>query len=96
MTSVIDYLNKKNPIVTLTDCCNDVLCEKCPNSSGQLCADNNKVACFDKACLDELGLDFGDKIEWLALMTMAKEKIIFQNKLSEVCKGCQWKCYEKR
>ena len=35
-----------------------------------------------------------DEIEWLALKDMAKSRIISQGKLSEVCKNCQWKCYD--
>ena len=53
MTNVIEYLNKENPLITLTGSCNDVLCSKCPNNKSQLCADNDKVASFDNACLKE-------------------------------------------
>lgn len=94
MTAVIEYLNSENPQVTLTETCNDILCSKCPNNKLQLCADNKKVAGFDRACLEEYGLKFGDKIEWLTLKDMAKNRIIAQGKLGEVCKNCQWKCYD--
>ena len=67
MTNVIEYLNKENPLITLTGSCNDVLCSKCPNNKSQLCADNDKVASFDNACLKEYNLKIGDEIEWLAL-----------------------------
>ena len=90
----IEYLNKENPLITLTGSCNDVLCSKCPNNKSQLCADNDKVASFDNACLKEYNLKIGDEIEWLALKDMAKSRIISQGKLSEVCKNCQWKCYD--
>ena len=94
MTNVIEYLNKENPLITLTGSCNDVLCSKCPNNKSQLCADNDKVASFDNACLKEYNLKIGDDIEWLALKDMAKSRIISQGKLSEVCKNCQWICYD--
>ena len=81
MTNVIEYLNKENPLITLTGSCNDVLCSKCPNNKSQLCADNDKVASFDNACLKEYNLKIGDEIEWLALKDMAKSRIISQGKL---------------
>ena len=90
----IEYLNKENPLITLTGSCNDVLCSKCPNNKSQLCADNDKVASFDNACLKEYNLKIGDEIEWITLKDMAKSRIISQGKLSEVCKNCQWKCYD--
>ena len=52
------------------------------------------MASFDNACLKEYNLKIGDEIEWLALKDMAKSRIISQGKLSEVCKNCQWKCYD--
>ena len=75
MTNVIEYLNKENPLITLTGSCNDVLCSKCPNNKSQLCADNDKVASFDNACLKEYNLKIGDEIEWLALKDMANKVI---------------------
>lgn len=94
MTSVIEYLNRENPIITLTDGCDDVLCSKCPNNKSQLCTDNKKVSAFDKACLSQYGLEIGGKTEWLTLKKLAESRIISQGKLGEVCKNCRWKCYD--
>lgn len=94
MTAVIEYLNRENPIVTITGDCNDVLCEKCPNNKGKVCAYNNKVTAYDNSCLDEYGLKLGDKLEWLTLKNLAENRIIAQGKLEKICKNCEWKCYE--
>lgn len=90
MTKTIRILNTENPLLTLTNGC-DVICEYCPNNIDGICNSECKVGRIDRRCLESYGLDFGDKLFWLDLKALAREKIISQNKIPDICLDCQWR-----
>lgn len=95
MKKIIKILERENPTLMLVDEC-DILCKACPNKINGKCISSCKVHKIDTACLNECMLGFGDTISWNELKDLAYRKIIAQNKISEVCKGCEWSCKKQR
>lgn len=96
MSEIISLLDNENPEIILIDEC-DIICAACPNNAaGCLC--EHKVQGIDIRCLKELNLKFGDKVRWNRLKSIAHDNIIVRNKLTVVCKDCQWSdiCQNRR
>ena len=74
MAKIVSVLENNNANLTLTDSC-DVL---------------GKASCYDKRCLDLLGMKIGDTADWKELSRIARENIIFADRLSQVCGDCKW------
>lgn len=89
MTEIIDFLEKDNPQIILTDKCDDI-CSCCPNRRGNICKDEYKVHNIDQKCLSELKLSAGDKITWTDIKSIVSKKIIECGKLHKICNKCQW------
>lgn len=89
MARVIDELNADDPTVRLVAEA-DIVCVRCPNNNGGVCADCEKVLRYDKAALDFLGLDGEVSGKWSELKKSAREKIILAGKLDSVCGDCRW------
>lgn len=95
MKKIIKILERENPTLILVDEC-DIVCKACPNKVNSKCISSCKVNKIDNACLNEYMLSFGDTISWNELKNLAYKKIITPNKISEVCKGCEWGCKNQR
>lgn len=87
---ILKYLNEKNPELTLVCGC-DIICGSCPNNENGKCSANEKVCKIDERCLQKYGLNFGDKIRWNKLKSLAYENIISKKMISEVCRDCEWR-----
>lgn len=88
MKYIIDSINEQTKIeVTLGK---DMLCEKCPNLKNGKCVSDKKVADYDNKVLKLCGFKYNDIISAEQFFSQAREKIIDRNKLSTVCKNCQW------
>ena len=88
MQCIIDIINKQTKVkVTLGK---DMLCEKCPNLKNGKCVSDKKVSDYDNKVLELCRFNYGDIISAEQFFSQAKEKIIDCNKLSTVCKNCQW------
>lgn len=94
MQRIIVWLEQNNPVLTLTEDC-DMVCGSCPNKKSGRCITHCKVNEFDTACLKEYRLSFDSAVSWERLKQLALDKIINKGLLSEVCSGCQWKCWEQ-
>ncbi len=90
MTEIIDFLEKEDPFLKLTQQC-DIICEHCPNNINGICKDNKKVDSIDKRCLERYDMKFDDMIKWSELKKLAYQNIISQKQLAIVCLDCQWR-----
>ena len=89
MNKIIKKLELSDPIILITDCCDDI-CKYCPNNNNGICRCHKKVNAFDKACIDLYGIGFGESLYWSELKKLALEKIINKKRLYEICSSCQW------
>lgn len=86
---MLEMLSHDDPVITLTAGC-DAFCSACPNNTGGVCRDREKVASVDKRTLNALGLDEDDQIHWSRLLDLARRRIILTGRLREICGSCQW------
>lgn len=85
---IIDNINKQTKVeITLG---RDMLCEKCPNLKNGKCISDKKVCEYDNKVIELCDFKYGDTVTADKFFTQAKNNIIDCNKLSMVCKGCQW------
>jgi len=68
----------------------DALCNFCPNNQNGVCATQDKVDCFDKACLLECGFHNGQEIEWEKFKDKISRKLLETSKWKDICKECSW------
>jgi hypothetical protein len=68
----------------------DNICSSCPNNNQGNCLSGQKPEDYDKACLSLCNLNFGDVIQWADFKKIVQKNILIQDKLSIVCKGCEW------
>ena len=96
MAQVLEYLEQKNPIVTVVaeaDC----ICGGCPNLTDGRCRKAALVERYDKAVLALCGMGEHSILSWREFAARVAEYILSQGKRSEICGGCQWSsiCKEK-
>ena len=75
--------------VTLVDGC-DAICASCPNNRDGVCETDEKVKAIDRRAIEAMGLLFGDTLPWRDLSALAKDRIVAAEKLSAVCRDCEW------
>lgn len=86
---LLEELSADDPLVTLTVGC-DEFCRACPENTGGICREQEKVEGIDRRALLALGLSDGDEIRWSGLLSLAKERIIVPGRLPEICGNCKW------
>ena len=96
MAQVLEYLEQKNPIVTVVaeaDC----ICGGCPNLTDGRCRKAALVERYDKAVLALCGMEEHSILPWREFAARVAEYILSHGKRSEICGGCQWSsiCKEK-
>lgn len=89
MAKIVAVLENDNASLTLTGGC-DEICSSCPNRDNGSCDVTGKASCYDKRCLDLLGMKIGDTADWKELSRIARENIILKDRLSQVCGDCKW------
>ena len=87
MAKIVSVLENNNANLTLTGGC-DEICSSCPNRDNGSCDVTGKASCYDKRCLDLLGMKIGDTADWKELSRIARENIILKDRLSQVCGDC--------
>lgn len=88
MYSVVESL-KENPIVEIV-CGKDIICDCCPNLSGQKCKSYFKTAEYDKKVFDLCNINPNDKFSWNDYQNIIEDKIIKSNMLYFICGDCEW------
>ena len=68
----------------------DMLCEKCPNLKNGKCISDKKVSEYDNRVIELCNFKYGDVVTADTFFSQAKMNIIESNKLTKVCKDCQW------
>ena len=66
MAKIVSVLENNNANLTLTGGC-DEICSSCPNRDNGSCDVTGKASCYDKRCLDLLGMKIGDTADWKEL-----------------------------
>ena len=89
MASVIGALRASDPLLTLRSAA-DPLCGSCPHNRGGVCESADKVARYDAAVLQLLGLRDGAALRRSELSARVRERILAPGRLGEVCGDCQW------
>lgn len=89
MAKIVSVLENNNANLTLTGGC-DEICSSCPNRDNGSCDVMGKASCYDKRCLDLLGMKIGDTADWKELSRIARENIILKDRLLQVCGDCKW------
>lgn len=79
----------RNPLIRLANG-TDELCARCPNNRAGVCADKQKVPCYDRRVLALCGLQEGDELPWLEFAERVRTRIVFAGKRHAVCGDCQW------
>ena len=88
MYAILEKL-ERGGIVALTDGC-DAICAGCPNMQNGVCETDEKVRAIDRRAIEAMGVRFGDTLPWRDLSSLAKDRIIAAEKLSDVCRDCEW------
>ena len=88
MYAILEKL-ERGSIVTLTDGC-DAICAGCPNERDGVCETDEKVRAIDRRAIEAMGVRFGDTFSWRDLSSLAKDRIIAAEKLSDICRDCEW------
>ncbi len=96
MSDMIHILNTQNPEIELV-LHTDRICSACPHNVNQICETDSKVLHYDKQVLLLCGLQPHQKLLWKDFQALTAEKILHQEKLSSVCRNCQWSaiCFQK-
>lgn len=101
MTEVTALFESDDPMLTITDSA-DVICKACPNDDNGTCDSIEKVYRYDRTVSELCGVITGDMLHWSELSALVRERIVFSNRLSEVCNDCCWweicsmKCYKNK
>lgn len=89
MISVLSELNENNPEILLT-VGTDEICRCCIHNVENHCKTAEKTARYDRAVLDICGFSDGETLLWEDFRSSAREKIICENRLAEICGDCSW------
>jgi Uncharacterized conserved protein len=89
MKMVIAKLKSSEEPVTLV-CHTDVICSSCPHNQNGECNSGQKVLSYDQACLELCGFQENQKVTWGEYAEQVKNYILLTDKLTEVCKECEW------
>lgn len=89
MTKVIRFLEKENPVVTLT-CGFDEICSCCPNAVSGICGTDDKVQRYDSKLLEFIFASSGDRMLWSDFLSLVRRNIVDEKSVSDVCGDCKW------
>lgn len=90
MTGIIQYLEEHQDDLFYLESKMDRICFACPNNVEQICTTAEKVARYDRLCLELCGLKDGSHLSWREYRNLVVEKILKANKLQAVCGDCGW------
>ena len=68
----------------------DLLCGACPHNLDGICETAQKVARYDKKCLELCGLHDGQTLSWQEFEQIVFTKIWQPERLCEICADCGW------
>lgn len=90
MKTTLDWLNDNpdTPFMLLSE--TDIICGHCPNKIGNQCKTQEKVARYDRLCLQLCGFENISQTTWNIYSSAVKVNIIEAGKLDEVCSDCEW------
>lgn len=82
---------KQNPnreIVLVSE--TDLICSACPHNAGGDCKTSEKVAGYDKKCMELCELKKGQILLWREFRQILIEKVLQKKRLQEICSDCCW------
>lgn len=88
MYGILSELDRGASVTLVDDC--DAICAGCPNMQNGACETDEKVRSIDRRAIEAMGVRFGDTLPWRDLSALAKDRIIAAEKLSDVCRDCEW------
>lgn len=89
MAEMIAYLDEHNPEVKLV-LHTDRICSACPHNVKGICESADKVLVYDQKILSLCDLHENQILEWEKFQEIVNLHILKSDKLTEVCRGCQW------
>ena len=89
MRCVNSGINNTDTQVVLMDTC-DLFCSGCINNKDKKCRSCVRARALDKRVAAEMKVSQGEVYLWSQLKWMARENIIFADRLGEVCRDCPW------
>ena len=68
----------------------DAACERCPRSTPEGCADNEKVLRYDEAVLRRCALRAGQTLPYNEFLAAVRREILAPGARAEICGDCAW------